>query len=151
MTPLGTHCEPAPQNTCAERSLECDAEIRTSTLAFRAGPAQPVIRWHPRGFRAYWRWKSRRVGGRLDLTPTKYPTDRLVSARNDSPRASMPTDGKNFGLVWSVGTGISGVYRTQHTQLTTSNNWLFWAPVSALSPGQLFGPALHIRGRDEKR
>src|SRR6202048_3467987 len=23
-----------------------------------------VIRWHRRGFRAYWRWKARRVGGR---------------------------------------------------------------------------------------
>src|SRR5438105_2638619 len=25
---------------------------------------QPVIRWHRAGFRAYWRWKSRPVGGR---------------------------------------------------------------------------------------
>jgi len=25
---------------------------------------ETVIRWHRRGFRAYWRWKSRRVGGR---------------------------------------------------------------------------------------
>jgi len=23
-----------------------------------------VIRWHRRGFRPYWRWKSRQVGGR---------------------------------------------------------------------------------------
>ncbi len=23
-----------------------------------------MIRWHRRGFRAYWRWKSRRLGGR---------------------------------------------------------------------------------------
>src|SRR6202022_3554230 len=26
---------------------------------------ETVIRWHRRGFRAYWRWKSRRVGGEL--------------------------------------------------------------------------------------
>jgi transposase InsO family protein len=25
---------------------------------------ETVLRWHRRGFRAYWRWKSRRVGGR---------------------------------------------------------------------------------------
>jgi len=25
---------------------------------------ETVIRWHRGGFRAYWRWKSRRVGGR---------------------------------------------------------------------------------------
>src|SRR5229473_1901461 len=25
---------------------------------------ETVIRWHRRGFRAYWRWKSRRRGGR---------------------------------------------------------------------------------------
>jgi hypothetical protein len=25
---------------------------------------ETVLRWHHRGFRAYWRWKSRRVGGR---------------------------------------------------------------------------------------
>ena len=26
--------------------------------------AETLLRWHRRGFRAYWRWKSRRVGGR---------------------------------------------------------------------------------------
>jgi hypothetical protein len=25
---------------------------------------ETVIRWHRRGFRVYWRWRSRRVGGR---------------------------------------------------------------------------------------
>jgi hypothetical protein len=25
---------------------------------------ETVIRWHRRGFRAYWRWKSRHLGGR---------------------------------------------------------------------------------------
>jgi PAS domain-containing protein len=32
---------------------------------------ETVIRWHRRGFRAYWRWKSRNVGGRprIDAEP----------------------------------------------------------------------------------
>jgi transposase InsO family protein len=32
--------------------------------AFLIVQPETVIRWHRRGFRAYWRWKSRRVGGR---------------------------------------------------------------------------------------
>ncbi len=32
--------------------------------AFLIVRPETVIRWHRRGFRAYWRWKSRRVGGR---------------------------------------------------------------------------------------
>jgi hypothetical protein len=28
---------------------------------------ETVIRWHRRGFRAYWRWKSRRQGGRRKI------------------------------------------------------------------------------------
>ena len=59
------------------------------------------------------------------LTPSKYPSDKLVSAGNDPPRESIPTGGRDFGLVWSVGAGISGVNRTQQTQLTTSGNSLF--------------------------
>ena len=30
---------------------------------------ETVIRWHGRGFRAYWRWKSRRCGGRPRIDP----------------------------------------------------------------------------------
>jgi hypothetical protein len=30
---------------------------------------ETVIRWHRRGFRAYWRWKSRRCGGRPKIDP----------------------------------------------------------------------------------
>src|SRR5260370_31038643 len=29
--------------------------------------AETVVRWHRRGFRAYWRWKSSRVGGRVNI------------------------------------------------------------------------------------
>ena len=28
---------------------------------------ETVIRWHRRGFRAYWHWRSRRLGGRSRL------------------------------------------------------------------------------------
>ena len=38
---------------------------------------ETVIRWHRRGFRAYWRWKSRRRSGRprIDRDPRPHPTD----------------------------------------------------------------------------
>src|SRR6202035_4082030 len=39
---------------------------------------ETVIRWHRRGFRAYWRWKSRRRGGRPQDRPRDsrpHPTD----------------------------------------------------------------------------
>ena len=28
---------------------------------------EPLVRWHRAGFRRYWRWKSRRVGGRPQI------------------------------------------------------------------------------------
>src|SRR5215467_8015696 len=30
---------------------------------------ETVLRWHRRGFRAYWHWKSRRAGGRPEIDP----------------------------------------------------------------------------------
>src|SRR5216683_5601721 len=30
---------------------------------------ETVIRWHRAGFRSYWRWKSRRCGGRPTVAP----------------------------------------------------------------------------------
>ena len=38
---------------------------------------ETVIRWYRRGFRAYWRWKSRRRGGRPRMTARSksHPTD----------------------------------------------------------------------------
>jgi hypothetical protein len=58
----------------------------------------------------------------------------------DPPRESIPSGGRDFGLVWSVGAGISGVYRTQQTQLTTSSNLLVPAACSALSDSSFCGP-----------
>src|SRR5579872_4794129 len=51
----------------------------------------------------------------------------------DAPRESIPTGGRDFGLVWSFGAGISGIYRTQQTQLTTSNRLPSSTASSALS------------------
>jgi hypothetical protein len=45
---------------------------------------ETVIRWHRRGFRAYWRWKSRRVGGRPGIDCEMHALDfvRRVSHRS---------------------------------------------------------------------
>jgi len=67
------------------------------------------------------------------LSPSQYPSDRLMSAGNDAPRESIPTGGRDFGLVWSFGAGVSGIYRTQQTQLTTSNRLPSSTASSALS------------------
>ena len=44
---------------------------------------ETVIGWHRRGFRAYWRWKSRNVGGP--------PTDRCRASGADPARAKVKT------------------------------------------------------------
>ncbi len=41
---------------------------------------ETAIRWHRRGFRAYWRWKSRRRGGRPRI-------DREIRDRPTAPRS----------------------------------------------------------------
>jgi hypothetical protein len=41
-----------------------------------------VLRWHHRGFRAYWRWKSRRVGGRPRIDTEIRKLVRRVSRAN---------------------------------------------------------------------
>src|SRR6266851_5990623 len=64
----------------------------------------------------------------------------------DPPRESIPTGGRNFGLVWSVGAGISGVYRTQQTQLTTSGNSLFVVGDFALCMDSFSGPPFTFEG-----
>src|SRR5260221_14283687 len=33
-------------------------------MRWRSSSRTPFVRWHPAGFRSYWRWKSRRRGGR---------------------------------------------------------------------------------------
>src|ERR1700694_456692 len=43
---------------------------------------ETVIRWHRRGFRAYWRWKSRRVGGRPGIDCEMRELIRRMSREN---------------------------------------------------------------------
>jgi hypothetical protein len=48
--------------------------------------------------------------------------------------------------VWSVDAGISGVYRTQHTQLTSSSELLFSAACSVPFVGSFSGPPFTSEG-----
>src|ERR1700687_5028814 len=43
---------------------------------------EPVIRWHRAGFRSYWRWKSRRRGGRPTVAPEMRKLIREMSIAN---------------------------------------------------------------------
>ena len=43
---------------------------------------ETVIRWHKRGFRAYWHWKSRRVGGRSRIDSEVRTLIRRMSREN---------------------------------------------------------------------
>src|ERR1700688_2331181 len=65
----------------------------------------------------------------------------------DPPRESIPTGGRDFGLMWSVGTGVSGIYRTQQTQLTTSSNLLVPAGVPGCPGDSFSGPPFTSEGR----
>jgi hypothetical protein len=42
---------------------------------------ETLLRWHRRGFRAYWRWKSRRVGGRPRIDCEMRALIRRMAAR----------------------------------------------------------------------
>src|SRR3984893_2524850 len=48
---------------------------------------ETVIRWHRRGFRAYWRWKSRRRGGRPKIDREIRDLIRRMSKENSLWRA----------------------------------------------------------------
>src|SRR5271170_1876373 len=51
---------------------------------------ETVIRWHRRGFRAYWRWKSRRVGGRPRIHSEVRALIRRVNRENPLWGAMVP-------------------------------------------------------------
>ena len=50
---------------------------------------ETVIRWHQRGFRAYWRWKSRYVGGRprIDSEMRAVPSRQRMAIPMERDRA----------------------------------------------------------------
>jgi hypothetical protein len=49
---------------------------------------ESVIRWHRRGFRAYWRWKSRRRGGRPRID--REIRDLIRRMNNENPLWGAP-------------------------------------------------------------
>jgi len=52
---------------------------------------QPETRWHRRGFRAYWRWKSRHVGGRPRIESAR------AGALGSGIQPGGAQDGHNLG------------------------------------------------------
>jgi hypothetical protein len=71
-----------------------------------------VIRWHRRGFRAYWRWKSRHVGGRprilrhdLFKTWRADPTRRPVEAMRVYARQANDVEFQNWAAEIRVHAG----------------------------------------------
>jgi len=49
---------------------------------------ETLVRWHRAGFRGYWRWKSRSLGGRPRIAADLRPLIRRMSARVCGNRAS---------------------------------------------------------------
>jgi hypothetical protein len=66
--------------------------------------------------------------------------------RRISLRKSVPSGGRDFGLVWSVRAGISGVYCTQQTQLTTSSESRFSGVALTASLSSFSGPPFISEG-----
>jgi hypothetical protein len=61
---------------------------------------ETVIRWHRRGFRAYWRWKSRRCGGRPQARrrdPLSHPTDEIGKPTAGRVADTRRTDARDRG------------------------------------------------------
>jgi hypothetical protein len=58
---------------------------RSASLLVKPGP---VIAWHRKGFRLYWRWKSRRFDGRPSIPPEVRKLIRQMSLAN--PRWGAP-------------------------------------------------------------
>ena len=62
---------------------------------------ETVIRWHRAGFRSYWRWKSRRVGGRSTVAPEIRKLIREMSIAN--PLCGAP---RIHGELLKLGIGV---------------------------------------------
>jgi hypothetical protein len=59
---------------------------------------ETVIRWHRRGFRAYWRWKSRHVGGRPTIDCEMRALIRRMS--REEPAVGRTADPRRIGDAW---------------------------------------------------
>src|SRR5215470_14790428 len=107
--------QPRPRFTPAFRLLWVLLSVVWSGWKPLADLMQPktVLKWHQRGFRLWWRWKSRGIGGRPPIRPEMRALIRqlsrenlLWSAEEDSWafaasrfRSSLP--GYRFASTWS--------------------------------------------------
>ena len=66
---------------------------------------ETVIKWHRAGFRSYWRWKSRRRGGRPTVAPEIRKLIREMSARREMLRypAALRALYEGSDLLWRLG------------------------------------------------
>src|SRR5260370_29323039 len=53
----------------ARATLEAQIWVLRACDALEMVKPDTIIHWHRAGFRAYWRWKSRRRGGRPTVSP----------------------------------------------------------------------------------
>ena len=63
---------------------------------------ETVIRWHRRGFRAYWRWRSRHVGGRPRIETEIRALIRRMNREN--PLWGAP---RIHGELWMMGIDVA--------------------------------------------
>src|SRR3984893_12712035 len=82
---------------------------------------ETVIRWHRRGFRAYWRWKSRHVGGRPRIDSEIRALIRRMS--REKPLWGAP---RIYGEVLKLGIEVSQATVAKYMvrrRGTPSQNW----------------------------
>jgi hypothetical protein len=60
---------------------------------------ETVLRWHRRGFRAYWRWKSRHVGGRPRIDSEIRALIRRMS--REKPAVGRTADPRRIADAWN--------------------------------------------------
>ena len=82
---------------------------------------ETVIRWHRRGFRAYWHWKSRQIGGRPRIDSEIRALIRRISREN--PLWGAP---RIHGEFWMLGIEVAestvGRYMVRHRR-PPSQGW----------------------------
>src|SRR5216683_186741 len=92
---------------------------------------ETIVRWHRMGFAAYWRWKSRRLGGRPEIDKEVRNLIRRISLEN--PLWGAPRiHGELLKLGIEVAQSTVSKYmvprrgRPSQTWKGTSNNSWFW-------------------------
>jgi hypothetical protein len=62
---------------------------------------ETLVRWHRAGFRRYWRWKSRSLGGRPKIA-AEHPVGSLVSIPHWNMRRDFPVEEPSQQLAISI-------------------------------------------------